>query len=532
MKRFVKLVAVLLVAALLFTGCNPVAWQEWLQSLLGQNLVPFSEMEYTRPDMDEFRDQLEICTEGAKSDTKASTLMDKVYVLYDIYYRFYTNYKLANIYYYKDLKDIYWAEEYGFCLENSAEVDAGMDQLMYALAGSSLKSQLEAEQYFGAGFFDAYSGQSLWDETFTKLMEQEMKLQNEYDSLAAQALEYSSFYYLDSPVALEMEQVLVDLVKVRNEMAKHTGYDSYLEFAYEFYYDRDYTPTQAMAYMDDVRDELAQLYMEIPASVLSALDKEWSESEMFSYVESTANNMGGIIAQAFTTLKDGGYYDISYGPNKYNASFETFLPYYYVPFVFVNPQGNASDPLAFAHEFGHFCNDYASSGMVCGVDVAEVFSQGMEYLSLFYADDGEELKALKLAGSLSTFVEQSAYAQFEHRLYQLEEPTVENVRALYSEIVEGYGFGDLGYGNREYVAVSHLFVAPMYIVSYVVSNDLAMQIYQAEDAEAGAGKKLLEENLTTEALSIVSFAESAGLQDPFADDRVKSLRETFEKVLG
>jgi oligoendopeptidase F len=287
-----------------------------------------------------------------------------------------------------------------------------------------------------------------------------------------------------------------------------------------------------MGYMDDVREELVSLYADIPASVLATQNKVWTESQMFSYVESTANNMGGIIQQAFTVMKDGGYYDIAYGPNKYNASFETFLPYYYVPFVFVNPQGNAADPMAFAHEFGHFCNDYAASGTVCGIDVAEVFSQGMEYLSLFYAEGGEALKELKLAGSLSTFVEQSAYAQFEHQLYLLETPTVENVRALYAATAEAYGFAELGYDSRGYISISHFYVAPMYIVSYVLSNDLAMQIYQAEDTAAGAGKKLFEDNLTTEEVSIIAFMKSAGLQDPFATDRVARLRETFEKVLG
>ncbi len=534
MKRFCKLVAVLLVIVLLFTGCNADALRSWLLDMMGQTMVPFSQMEYTRPDMEDFRNKLNACTDGAKTDTDADALMDKVYALYDAYYLYYTNYKLANIYYYKDLKDTHWAEEYTFCLENSAEVDAGMDQLLYALADSKLKPQLEKDQFFGAGFFDAYAGgQSLWDEAFTKLMEQEMKLQNAYDALSAEAINYpfytETFY---STVGAEMEQVLVDLIKVRKELARQAGYEDYLQFAYDFYYNRDYTPTQAMGYMEDVREELVALYEDIPSSVLITANKAWTESQMFSYVETTANNMGGIVQQAFATMKDGGYYDITYSPNKYNTSFETFLQYYYVPYVFVNPQGNASDPMTFAHEFGHFCNDYAATGTVCGIDVAEVFSQGMEYLSLFYADGGEALEELKLAGSLSTFVEQSAYAQFEHQLYLLEEPTVENIRALYARTAEDYGFGALSFDPREYISISHLYVAPMYIVSYVLSNDLAMQIYQAEDAAAGAGKKLLEENLTTEELSIIAFVKSAGLQDPFADGRVATLRDTFEKVLG
>lgn len=531
MKRFCKLVAVLLVVALLFTGCSGAAFQSWLFGLLGRKMVPFSEMKYTRPDMELFRDQLETCLAYAETDAKVTVLMDEVYELYDTYYLFHTNYSLANIYYYQDLTDTKWAEEYNYCLENVSEVDAGIDQLLHALAQSKRKEQLEADNYFGADFFDAYTGQSLWDEAFTALMDQEMKLQSQYDALSAQAVAYP--YYTEAfydSIGLQMEQVLVDLVKVRKQIAAQAGYENYMQFAYDFYYDRDYAPEQAMAYLEDIRAQLAQLYVDLPYGAWKALDEEWTTDQTFSYVESTADAMGGIIYQAFSVMKDGGYYDIAYSPNKYNASFETYLQYYYVPFIFVNPRGDGHDPLAFVHEFGHFCNDYAASGTTCGIDVAEVFSQGMEYLSLFYADGGEKLKEAVMASSLSTFVEQSAYASFEHQLYLLEEPTVENVRALYEKTAESYGFGELSYDSREYISLAHLYIAPMYMLSYVLSNDLAMQIYQAEEAAAGEGLKLLESNLTTESVTLLSFVESAGLKDPFAAGRAAQLRETFEKV--
>ena len=141
---------------------------------------------------------------------------------------------------------------------------------------------------------------------------------------------------------------------------------------------------------------------------------------------------------------------------------------------------------------------------------------------------------MALATSLSTFVEQSAYASFEHQLYLLDEDelTVENVRKLYEQMAEDYGFTYWGYDNREYVTLAHLYIAPVYMVSYVLSNDLSMQIYQAEEAASGTGKKLLEDNLDTEEVSLLSFAKSAGLTNPFTGGRVEQLRKTFEKVLG
>ena len=285
-----------------------------------------------------------------------------------------------------------------------------------------------------------------------------------------------------------------------------------------------------MAYMDDVRCELVDLYLDISTDTWSDSHQSWSERETLNYVKSGAQAMGGTMAEAFEFMEDGKFYDISYGANKYDASFETYLHYYSVPYVFVNPQGNASDPLTFAHEFGHFCNDYASSGTICSIDVAEVFSQGMEYLSLFYADGGAGLEKMKMAGSLSVFVEQSAYASFEHKLYLLEDVTVENVRELYAETAEAYGFSRWNYDAREYINIAHLYIAPVYMVSYVVSNDVAMQIYQAEATEAGAGRKIMEENLATEEVTITAFVDAAGLTDPFTEGRVAQLRETFEKV--
>ena len=78
--------------------------------------------------------------------------------------------------------------------------------------------------------------------------------------------------------------------------------------------------------------------------------------------------------------------------------------------------------------------------------------------------------------------------------------------------------------------LTHLYVAPMYMISYVLSNDVAMQIYEAEASERGSGRDLLEENLDTDEMTLLSFVSSAGLADPFTQGRVAQLRETFRKV--
>jgi oligoendopeptidase F len=317
-------------------------------------------------------------------------------------------------------------------------------------------------------------------------------------------------------------------------MADYLGYGSYVDFAYEYYYSRDYTPEQVMPYLDAIQQELVPLYRQQDRfGSYSQGGRSCSEDEMFSYVRKVANEMGGTVAEAFETMEQFGVYNITYSEKKYDSSFETYLYNYEIPFVFVNPVGNQWDKLTFAHEFGHFANDYASYGNSGCVDVAEFFSQGFEYLSLCYGSRNRTLTQMKLADCLFLTVEQSAYAAFEHQLYALgdEELTEEGVRSLYAQVCTDYGFDSWGFDSQSYVTINHFFTNPLYIISYVVSNDAAFQLYQLEQAEPGAGLELYESYLDNGSEHFLEFVEETGLESPFDAQRVTTIRETLEKIL-
>lgn len=538
-KRFLRLAALLLAAVLLLTGCYMPTLGDVMNKLYSAIqlgfVTPFDEMEYVRPDPDQFRQEMDTCMELAQTETDVDTLMESVYTVYGLYYDFATNYYLANIHYCKDMTDSYWSEEYSYCMEQEAQISAAMDQLLYALADSPLRAELESDSFFGEGFFDLYEGDSLWDETFTALMEQESALLDQYYDLNAQAVEveyYSEEFF--SGYGYQIEEVFLELVKVRRQIATYAGYDSYPAFAYEFYFYRDYTPEQTVSYLEQIKTELVPLYTGIDTTVWEPMYAASSEAQTLEYVRQCAAALGGTAQDAFTLLEEAKLYDITYSINKYDASFEVFLYNYYTPYIFVNPTGSMGDQLTFVHEFGHFCSDYASGGSVAGVDVAEVFSQGLEYLSLTRADNGPGLEKMKMAESLCVFVEQAAYASFEHQVYSLEdeELTVEGIRAVYQQTLDEFGLSAYSRDSRDYVLISHFFIVPLYVISYVVSNDAAMQIYQLEQEQTGAGAAVWEENLATMQMYFLEFLEEAGLESPFAEGRVAEIRATFEEKLN
>ncbi len=492
----------------------------------------FSDMEYERPDLEALEDARKKCLELAE-EADFEPLGEALYAYSDLYNAFSTNYALANIHYCADMTDSYWEEEYNFCLDATTEVSAGIDELLYTLADSPHREALETDEYYGEDFFDDYDGESLWDDTFTALMDEESDLTSQYYDLSAQSLEASDQEYYDELVP-EICQVYVALVLVRQEIAEYAGFDSYPDFAYDYYYTRDYTPNQERDYLRQVRTHLVPLYNRLFTDGVSGLrTRSRDEEETFAYVEDMATAMDGTVLEAFELMSEYHLYDITLSDNKFQASFETYLYSYEEPYIFINPNGNDRDYLTFAHEFGHFCNDYASWGSGVSIDVAEIFSQGMEYLSLTYADGGKRLTTIKMVDSLCTYVEQSAYADFEQQVYALdpEDVTAETIFDLFQGICEDYGLDNWGMTGQDFVQITHFFTSPCYVFSYVVSNDAAIQLYQMEAEETGAGLELYQAHLDTEEECFLAFLASADLESPFDEGRIESVAETFESLL-
>ena len=70
------------------------------------------------------------------------------------------------------------------------------------------------------------------------------------------------------------------------------------------------------------------------------------------------------------------------------------------------------------------------------------------------------------------------------------------------------------------------------MISYCLSNDLALQIYQLEQETAGAGlKKYCDMLYTSAGSTLLAFAEANELRSPFNEGRVAELAEFLEANL-
>ena len=233
-------------------------------------------------------------------------------------------------------------------------------------------------------------------------------------------------------------------------------------------------------------------------------------------------------------------FDVTKSTSKMPGSYVTYLTAYEAPFLYVSPTDDIDDFLTATHEFGHFVDGYVNCNGTSSIDCNEIFSQGLEYLSLSRANlnktDRAGLTESKIGDAISTFLTQSCYAEFELRVYALpeEELTVEKLNEIFLECNEEFGMGMYGLESiigPGWIDIQHFFIAPFYVISYCISNDAALQIYQAE-LENGNGLDVYRKLMSlSSGNTILALLEEAGLESPFKPGRMAELADFFEEQL-
>lgn len=522
--------------------------------------ISFSKMEYVRPDADALCKRIgevQTMVEGGSSAADVIRAFDAAYA---DYIHFNTMSTIAYIRYTLDLNDPFYDEENQWCDEQSPLVEQALEKCYIAMAGSPIRTQLENLE-FGQGFFDYYDENEVYsNDRVVELMQQESDLQTQYMSLQSdttiqwkgeerlvdELLEgdslsypellqvYNLYYEKYNPQAAD---IYIKLIGIRKAIAEELGYSSFADFAYGFYFNRDYTPDQVSQYTADIARELSPYYYE---AAYSSFSKPMDTDKVMSLLKQTAYRFGGEFAASYDFMEQYDLFDITSSTSKLPGSYMTYLWEYEAPFMYVSPTGKIDDFMTASHEFGHFVDGYVNCNGTNSIDCNEIFSQGLEYLSLSRADlsksDRQGLTKAKISDAIMTFLTQACYAEFESRAFALpeEELTAEKLNEIFLECNEEFGMGMTGLENviaPGWIDIQHFFIAPFYVISYCISNDAALQIYQAE-LKNGTG---LETYRTLMALSsgnsILALLEEAGLTSPFEKGRIAELADFFDEQL-
>ena len=562
--RVIGLVVLLLVMmlgvgfAMRGRGASDRTAQDYLADRDEDAQLRFEDIEYSRPYVAAMEQRVAAAEQVMAEDASLEEIEAALDKCYEQYYNYDTMYTVAYIRARQDMTDSYYADELAWVEDNYPRVQQLMEELLYAAAASDKAQELESE-YFWEGFTQDYAddSQSVYREDIVALMQQEAALLGEYRALnASPTIDTSEgeldFYdyiadkydeeYVDALMKYyekyneEFARIYIELVKVRSQMARELGYDSYEQMQYDYYFERDYTPEQAAGYVADIKEYMVPLYVEVmendPYSLIS-YDRV-SEKQLMDVLEHAAKQVGGGIAEAYDFMFDHGFYDVRLSSTKAPMSFQSYLNDYEAPFLFLNPTGDIEDILSLSHEFGHYVDAYVNYNASETIDVSECFSQGMEYLLLGYFGSAveretlEDINRLKMLDTLDLYVQQASFAEFERIVYSSDPETLsaEMLNRLSLELAKEYGYYDgvhEDYYAMSWTDISHFFEMPFYVISYPVSNDVAMQIYELEQADRGAGLEKYLEILDREYAGLIDTVQAGGLQSPFDPGRIEQV---------
>ena len=330
-------------------------------------------------------------------------------------------------------------------------------------------------------------------------------------------------------------ELFIQLVKVRQQLAKAQGYDGYMEYIYARKYMRDISTAQAREFLDQIKLQL------VPLMHYSEISEEFSYYfDIYGYkaqesLASAAERMGGPVWESYRFMSDHELFQVA----ENDGNYATYINDYEAPLLVVN-QNNL---LYINHEFGHYVDLFCNYG-ITQINVSEICSQAMEYLAIVCTDSFEEYNQTKLLRAvlsdllIGSVLRQALYADFELQVYALapEDLTLDKIDAIYEQCITDYGLSqldDIRYTNMGWIAIGHFIFFPGYVIDYSVSAIAALQICRLESEEPGAGVEAFCRLVNrSKGIKFLAVLAEAGLESPFEASALEKTSEFLKKSYG
>ncbi len=548
----------LVIGAVAISTFIPGGGFDLLPSAIKPGEVHFSDMKYERPDGKALIEDMDQLIDMIKTD-KSFTDQSKIFTsINEGLGNFRTMSSLAEIYYYSDTTDEFYKNESDILNQEYVDIYDKICLLLDTIEASSFKVNYE-RSFFGVGYFNDWEPMTKSPAAIEMLKKEQALISDYQDSLSNAFVTYEGEdIYISSErfekLAVEAQSEVIDLyyekysdllgniyaelVKIRLDIADEAGTD-YVSYAYKSF-DRDYSPKDANAYMDSITEHILPIVSNIrfDASVINAKTDTLKSFHTLSYA---ASKMGGKTSEAFDYMTKYGLFELSASENKVGLSFETFLEKYNSPFMFASSTGTAYDFSTYSHEFGHFVYDYANLGAGVTVDSTEIASQAMAYIMPLYSDGigdicGDDMLKNNLYSTVDLYLSTCFINKFENSVYSLSksEITLEKLTELAKNAAIEVGIDEVNADrlSTSWFEIQHIYISPMYYVSYAISNDVALQILEAELNDSGSGGVRAFEKLITKdhSLPLYESITKIGFESPFSEGRAEKIAALISRV--
>lgn len=503
--------------------------------------MKFSEMQYTRLDMDDVKQQLTSHIEQLKAAESYEAAREVFLKMETLYKNIATQYTLAKIRNDIDTRDEFYDSEVKFWHTVLPEVEEYQQMWTNAMLESPFRKDFAA-QYGDLMFVNAEIYLKTFSPEIIPELQKENNLCQEYSKLIASAkIPFEGGEYTISQMSPfkndpddnrrlaawkaegqwykdnqdKLDSIYDELVHLRDEMGKKLGYGGYTQLGYYRMTRNCYTKDDVEKFRAAVVKYLVPIADGIYREQAKRLGKEYPMSfadNALSFRSGNAKPVGtpdDILAQGrkfydelspetsefFRMMLDRELLDVLSTEGKAGGGYCTSLSNYEVPFIFANFNGTKHDVEVVTHEAGHAFAAWMNRKRVPedsiwpSLEGCEVHSMSMEFFAWpwaegFFGADTRKFHYSHLADALTFIPYGTMVDHFQHEVYAKPDMTPKERHAVWKELLGVYMpwmrlDGEIPfYADAEgWQRQSHIYERPFYYIDYCLAQTVALQFW-------------------------------------------------------
>jgi len=500
----------------------------------------FTEIPYTRPDLDAFKRQSLALIEQLEQAGDAAQARQTLLKLQDLEAGVDTAVTLAHVRNTIDTTDAFYDAEMTFL--NEALPTLIPLQIRYLKALLACPHRAGLEEAFGSQLFsDAETELKVQDEAIMGDKVEEANLRQAYQKLTALCTttfkgESVNFYgllkHMEHPDrahrreayqawadlyaahADELDQQYDQLIAVRVRMAKKLGYSRYTELAYLNRHRTAYGPEDVARFRRQVLDIVVPAVARIRADQAKRIgvdklkyfdeaflfpdgnpDPTGSKDEMVAWAREMYRELSPETGIFFDFLAQYELFDLETRPGKRMGGYCTGFQAWQAPFIFANFNGTSADVDVLTHEAGHAFAYYTASreqqlAEYCHSinEINEIHSMSMEHFTYpwmdkFFGDKADKYRYAHLCQALNVLPYMMCVDEFQHLIYDKPDMSARRRRQVWRDLERTYmpwrdydGVPFLEEGGF-WMQKQHIFLYPFYYIDYALAQMGAFEFY-------------------------------------------------------
>ena len=508
--------------------------------------MKFTEMPYQRPDLAGLQAKGAALLQRMESAASAQEVID-AYLAYDkLLAETETHISLAYVRHTIDTKDAFYDKENDYADEISPFIQELDQKIGRALLASPFRPELE-ERFGKLLFTNLEISVRTMKSEIMDLMQEENKLQSEYQKLSASAMvEWEGETiplpklgpYKQSPdravrrAAYETEgrwfdshqeelDTLYDkLVKNRTAQGRAMGYDNYLPLGYDRLGRNCYGPKEVAAFREQIAKDMVPIVAKVKKDQEKRLgvdklrfcddllmfpdgnaDPQGTADELLAAGRQMYRELSPETAEFADFLWDNELLDVLSKDGKAPGGYCTIFNTYKAPFIFSNFNGTSGDVDVLTHEAGHafafyraMRKGYLSAQMEATIEACEVHSMSMEFLTApwhekFFGGKTRKYEIGHCEDALIFIPYGCMVDEFQHIMYENPDMTPAQRNEKWLELESKYrpwiDFDGLPFYGRGagWQRQLHIYLNPLYYIDYCMAQTVAFQFWIASMAD-------------------------------------------------